>query len=169
VFVLPDHKNRTLVLRRSDFNEAIFPNVTNLNKFKKSPLNPKGGSVPNRAAMKEEQLDLDSEEEDYDESQMGRIIEENIRTERNFIEFVDNLNDDDLEEEYESSQLSDRYRYNVGQESKISSTKVKAIVDLKRKRVQNSKKLDWKDFGLEGWFGGLSPVGEFDSVLERYG
>jgi hypothetical protein len=168
VFVLPDHKDRTLVLRRSDFNEAVFPNVTNLNKFKKSPLNPKGDE-PTRGTVNEEASDLDGAvDEDYDESQMGRIIEENIRTERNFIEFVDNLNDD-LEEEYESSQLSDRYQYSLGQESKISTTKVKAIVDLKRKRIQNSKKIDWKDLGLDGWFGGLSPVvNEFDTTLERW-
>lgn len=39
VFRLPDTKNRTLVLRKSDFTAAVFPNITNVNKFAKSSEN----------------------------------------------------------------------------------------------------------------------------------
>jgi hypothetical protein len=187
IFVLPDHKNKTLIYRRSDFNDAIFPNITNLNKFKKSPLNPNPiAQPPNFGPSKDvvsknhqdyEDFDDDkdrklTEPEEYDEEMMGKIIEENIRTERNFIEFIDNLNED-LEEEYLHGDDLKKYKnqkdnLNLGQESKISQIKVKAVAQLKLKRIQNSKNIDWRDFGLDGWFGGLSPVNnDFDTTIER--
>lgn len=109
VFVLPGIKNETVVLRRSYFDEAVFPNVTTLQILRKIAQQSKWLHSENatrksekiwktdeRFRVKYEQFKQNANDLNEDES--VEIVEENVRTERNFFKFMDTLNvNDDLE------------------------------------------------------------------------
>lgn len=149
VFRLPDNtKNKTLIFRKSDFSVAVFPNITNVNKFKK--MTPsiqqvssskqqlvKGKSEEILEELKHERLIFQKnlngnyEDVDYDENMM-RIVEENVRSEKEFIKFMRDLNED-LDE--------DELRLKFQQQ-----------IQGKKKPVQD----EWEELGLKGWSGTMS-------------
>lgn len=117
VFVLPEStKNRTLVLRRSGFNEAVWPNISPLQRhimhanisqlynlienaeskvLHKQPRRIKA-SVPTIRLVKKRpkgQTRPKAVNADLDEAESVRVVDENVRTERNFLRFMEYLND----------------------------------------------------------------------------
>lgn len=156
VFRLPDKKNRTLVFRKSDFTAAVFPNISNVNKFKKPSANLQMSSSSKRPVkvQSEEQFDelsrdsfifednLHSNIDDYDDN-MKSIVDENVRLEQAFIENMNSLNqdlnDEEIRENYQGLiQASPAKQYN-----RKTSPKTKKM----------SGKNEWEELGLSGWTG----------------
>lgn len=138
VFELPGKTVQRVILRRSDFSAAIFPNITNVNKF---PQNSQTTNLHASASVKRPvkvKSDETSEEikrekylfengfDDYDDS-MRQIVEENVRSERDFIDLMNDLNS------------------NLEREEKIESPP-------KRTRHYDEDK-QWAEVGLSGWSG----------------
>lgn len=152
VFQLPDinNYNRLLVFRKSDFSAAVFPNISNVNKFTKSTENLQVSSSskhPVKAKneelleeLKHERLifenNLNGNVDDYDDN-MKKIVDENVRLEKDFIEKMKSLNrdldDEDLRENYQR----------LTQASPVMSP-----LETKKKEVD-----EWAELGLKGWTG----------------
>ena len=161
VFRLPDKKNRTLVFRKSDFTLAVFPNVTNVNKFNnpdnelqmsssiKHPVKVKNEEYFDE--LKDERLifenNLSNNFDDYDDS-MKDIVDENVRSEKDFIQFMTDLNSD-----LEKEDLKEKY-----QKKQVQSGNQKQNFSGKIQPEQEFKKEDWEEFGLSGWSGSMSAL-----------
>lgn len=141
VFELPGKTAHRLVFRRSDFSSAIYPNVTNVNKFqKKSNHRNLQASSSNRRPVKVKSEETSAEIrrekylfevgfDDHDES-MRKIVEENVRSERDFVSFLNDLNTN-IEQEY-------RERHQQKQEA-----------------VSKEEEDNWAEIGLIGWQGSM--------------
>lgn len=141
VFELPGKTAQRLVFRRSDFSSAIYPNVTNVNKFqKKSNHRNLQASSSNRRPVKVKSEETSAEIrrekylfevgfDDHDES-MRKIVEENVRSERDFVSFVNDLNTN-MEEEYQERQQQ------------------------KQEVVSKEEEDNWAEIGLIGWQGSM--------------
>lgn len=161
VFRLPDSKNRTLVFRKSDFTAAVFPNITNVNKFAKPTeelqMSP-SIKHPVKAVKNEELLDelkherfifennLSNSYDDYDDN-MKQIVDENVRSEKDFIQLMtelnDDLNDEDLREKYH-------------QKLKQPPPDKKQLLGDETKSKKKSEEEEWEELGLSGWSGSMS-------------
>ncbi|KAG5670756.1 hypothetical protein PVAND_000997 [Polypedilum vanderplanki] len=147
VFRLPG-KNRILTFRKSDFSIAIFPNITNINKFSKNNQMLHSSSSTNHHVKTKSEENLDElkherlifqknlngnyDDADYDEN-MKKIVEENGRQEREFIEFLNELNED------------------LNEENLTRNINAQKLTNQVKK---NSKKKDeWEELGLDGWSG----------------
>lgn len=186
VFVLPGVKNETIVLRRSNFDEAVFPNVTDLLIMRKLMAQSKWVQSENtdrksekfwkadeRFRIKYEQFKRNANYLDEDESM--QVVEENVRTERNFFKFMDTLNDvddngidshtedalrpDDNADsdsqrderhlnEYESPLMDVQSKDHIGKYG-LSNSHWNSPTS---KRPINTK-VSWEDLGLHGWTG----------------
>lgn len=180
VFVLPGEKNRTLVLTRNSFDKAVYPNITFGQRYVKDDRHSNKllqlfDSSVNSDKLKESDVDNTIYEfKDLDESESMRIVAENVRTERNFIEFMEKLNENvggpstypgdvsksrTVNKEYEDF-LSPKLKYKF---------EIDYSADLLKPTTQNSLKTanyDWKDLGLDGWIGGLREPGkDFDTIV----
>lgn len=189
VFVLPGDTNQTLVLRRSNFSEAIFPNVTALHMMRKL-------SLASHAYAKEHDYDkklvkfhgkevipkvkLDQFMNgvyELDEAASVRIIEENVRTERNFLQFMEGLNrqneiadetkqvvsvktkDGRALNEYEVL-LQDLHAKAEGSNNQLLLTGETMEKNKATKRPQ-PQNVSWREMGLDGWVGNLNPLYTF--------
>lgn len=146
MFRLPDGKNRTIMFKKSDFSVAVFPNITNVNKFKdKTKIQASSSNRHQVKAKSEEVLDELKQErlifqknlngnlddDDYDEN-MKNILDSNVKAEKDFIKFIRELNEDlDDEELHEKYKQKD---FNKGRNSKN----------------------EWDELGLAGWSGTVS-------------
>lgn len=194
VFVLPvGLHNRTLVLRRSDFEHAIFPNISRLQRqIMSSNISRLYKLIENldKPTWMSEQPDTtteflftidDTHNADLDEAESMKVVEENVRTERNFYKFMHFLNQhhdtdntagsdmkydghDDLLPS--GSAVVGRYtKYKPSQSQieyslQIDYTTAKPIAD---KQLQT---VSWKDLGLDGWMGGIKEPGKgFDNIM----
>lgn len=189
VFVLPGETNQTLVFRRSNFSEAIFPNVTTLQMLrklssasklyanqnlydKKNGKRWKNEEIPN---VKFEQFKKSNY--DLDEAASLKIIEENVRTERNFYKFMEDLNSENQIEDSKRSEKPTRPKesrsfneyelllheiHTTGSEGNDNQLLLTGEFlpshKLKRKRTQH---VSWEDMGLDGWSGSLRPLYTF--------
>ncbi|XP_055611583.1 uncharacterized protein LOC129758142 isoform X2 [Uranotaenia lowii] len=145
VFLVPGNekkKVRKLVYQRSDFLEAEFPNVTSVNKFKRS-LN-RTYDDPIDDDYSEHEFQTFSNINDSEDESMN-IVEENLRTERNFIKFMDDLNED-IERQVQKQILKQVLQ------SKNSFSKRPQLF------TPNTQTVDWGDLGLDGWSGDLKEV-----------
>lgn len=171
VFRLPDNRNRTLVFRKSDFTAAIFPNITNVNKFTKSSENLQvQPSMKHQVKVKNEELleelkheryifenNVNSNFDDYDDN-MKQIVEENVRSEKEFIQLMTDLNEDLNEEDL-------REKYHQRLKSPPSKTvTTKQLKSDKNKSKKRSEDEDWEELGLSGWSG---TVAGFKSELPK--
>ncbi|XP_041764657.1 uncharacterized protein LOC121602973 [Anopheles merus] len=153
VFLLPmEGKNhvRKLIYQRSDFEEAEFPNVTTINKFSERP-NRTGASIvasPGSDMQLEKKI-FDHLDKDTMDDGTRKVVEENVRTERNFIKFMDELNRD-LEEEENRRMLKESMRKSASTAGRTSST-----VLFTPYAYKHTPTIGWDDLGLEGWAGGL--------------
>lgn len=169
VFRLPGSRiNKTVVYRRSDFREAIFPNVTNINKFNQS-FDHLEVSASNQQSLRFQKDDISEElkfekyyfekarsleDSDYDEN-LRKVVEENVRTEKTFISFIDDLNKDLDDEEFRSNQLKLQ-----------SSQKTQKTQNKETTKFKDSD--DWDAFGLAGWSGTMKDVNvNFKTTIER--
>ncbi|XP_049288557.1 uncharacterized protein LOC125766548 [Anopheles funestus] len=164
VFLLPsiDGKNhvRKLIYQRSDFEEAEFPNVTTINKFTGKPNRTGTVTKPGSDMLLEKKIFEHLEKDTMDDG-TRQVIEENVRTERNFIKFMDELNRD-LEEEENRRMLKESLR-----QSMTRSTTTALFTPYTYRSTQT---VGWDDLGLEGWAGGLREIQghRFDHpVLEK--
>lgn len=158
VFRLPDNKNRTLVFRKSDFTAAVFPNITNVNKFRKSSESLQTQpSVKHQVKVKNEELldelkherfifenNLNNNFEDYDDN-MKQIIDENVRTEKDFIKLMNDLNEDLNEED-----IRDGFHQLISSQAKFVD---KNPLNDSSKPSQKSEDDEWEELGLGGWSG----------------
>lgn len=106
VFMLPDQPNKTLILRKSNFARAIFPNITNIQMhIYRSNISKLFELIENIDRIKpklmnddEESVDSTNVNEfygsfvDLDEAESMKIVDENVRTEKNFLKFMQHLN-----------------------------------------------------------------------------
>ncbi|XP_058821537.1 uncharacterized protein LOC131683516 [Topomyia yanbarensis] len=154
VFLLPSGDKKTirkLIYQKSDFLEAEFPNVTSINKFKRSlnySLNEYSDNDSDHIAQEFRTFTKTDDNPDVDNS-MSEIVEENIRTERNFIKFMNDLNKD-LEEELK--------RKIVKHKHPIHGATFKQTTLFTPYTYVNTQTIGWHDLGLEGWIGGLRDV-----------
>lgn len=165
VFRLPDKKNRTLSYRKSDFSSAIFPNITNVNKFTNASEHlESSSSIEHQVRVKNEDLqdelkferfifenNINHDDIDRDED-MKKIVEENVRSEKEFIELMNELNED-LEEEDLRAQYKNKFNKPSAEKSikkPLFGTKVKLDVNKKSEEDQ------WDELGLSGWTGTVS-------------
>lgn len=189
IFVLPGEINQTLVLRRSNFSEAIFPNVAALHILRKLSLASHAYAAQHDYDKKLEKLKKNDEIPqvkldqflkgvyELDEAASLRIIEENVRTERNFLKFMEDLNkhneiaaeskqvvsvktkDGRSLNEYEVL-LQDIHAKAEGSNNQLLLTgeTMEKIKATKRPQQQN---VSWKEMGLDGWVGSLNPLYTF--------
>lgn len=163
VFRLPD--KRSLVFRKSDFSDAIFPNVTNVNKFNRFDNIQASSSSKHLVQIKqddqeelkferyffENNLNNNYDDADYDEN-MKKIVDENVRSEKSFISQLNELNEDLDEEE-----LRDEYKkFNKPKVSKSTQKlgygeKINSYQSKKKPGVEN-----WEELGLFGWEGSMA-------------
>lgn len=167
VFRIPDSRsnfNKTIVYRKSDFREAIFPNVTNVNKFNQT-FDHLETSSSNRHPIRFHKEDVSEElrfekyffesakkfEDEGSNEQLDKIIEENVRTEKTFMAFMDDLNKDLENEDSRENSLKQGY--------------VKPVKPKKKDQFEDSD--DWDALGLDGWSGQMKEVNEFKGAIER--
>ncbi|XP_058116725.1 uncharacterized protein LOC131288402 [Anopheles ziemanni] len=157
VFLLPmDGKNhvRKLIYQRSDFEEAEFPNVTTINKFTGRPNRTAASaamvvtSKPGGDLQLEKKIFEYIDKDTMDEGTL-KVVEENVRTERNFIKFMDDLNRD-LEEEERRRTLKETMR-------KSASVRLPSSL-FTPYTYRSTQTVGWDDLGLEGWAGGLREI-----------
>lgn len=187
IFVLPGEKNRTLVLTRNSFDQAVYPNISTGQRFVKDDHHANRLlQLFDSGAIKDKTKETDAENlifdfKDLDEAESMRIVAENVRTERNFIEFMERLNknghvDSNVVQEKPPPQIHVDVSKAVNKEYEdLVSPKLKYKFEIDysgdslRHTTQNAVKtteLDWKDLGLDGWIGGLREPGKnFDAVV----
>uniref|UniRef100_A0A182NFX8 Bromo domain-containing protein n=1 Tax=Anopheles dirus TaxID=7168 RepID=A0A182NFX8_9DIPT len=164
VFLLPmEGKNhvRKLIYQRSDFEEAEFPNVTTINKFTGKPNRTAAGGGKPGGDMQLEKKIFEHVDKDTMDDGTRKVVEENVRTERNFIKFMDELNRD-LEEE--------EHRRILKESMRKSASRTSATVLFTPYTYRSTQTVGWDDLGLEGWAGGLREIQghRFDHpVLEK--
>ncbi|XP_058453997.1 uncharacterized protein LOC131432003 [Malaya genurostris] len=154
VFLLPSGDKKTikkLIYQKSDFLEAEFPNVTAINKFKRSLNHTLNVYSENNNEHTEQEIRAFTETDDNSDTDnnMSEIVEENIRTERNFIKFMDDLNED-LEEELKRQILKHKHS--------VHGATFKHTTLFTPYTYVNTQTVSWSDLGLEGWSGGLRDV-----------
>lgn len=155
IFRLPDKskKNRTIVLRKSDFTSAVFPNVTNVNKFTSTTRNLEASSSSKHSVkaknedleeLKHERLifenNVSNNYDDYDDSSMKHIVDENVRSEQEFIRLMNDLNEDLNEEDFRQNYQQKLIKKPTG----------------KKSARQKSEEEQWDELGLSGWSGNVA-------------
>lgn len=189
IFVLPaGEKNKTLVLARNNFDKPVYPNISTGQRFVKderqsNKLLQMFDSAGNKDVKESDVDNIIFDLKDLDESESMRIVAENVRTERNFIEFMERLNENGnvggnvLQKNMQLKNPSDIFKtktVNKEYEDLVSpKLKYKFEIDyssdLLRPTTDNSFKttdIDWKDLGLDGWIGGLREPGkDFDTIV----
>lgn len=161
VFKIPDGRNRTLILKNSDFKMPIYPNITNINKFNKNVIKPTPSNQHQVKVKSEEILDelwheklifqrnLDEDSDDFENDNMRKILEENLKSEKDFTKFLNELNED------------------------LEYKKVRKPKQIKNKNVKNNLKKqtptddEWSAFGLEGWSGLMTSSKDESTIRGR--
>lgn len=200
VFVIPDENNRTIIFKRSDFRQAIFPNITTINKFRnkfnltislttgKDDNQNSGDDYELFSNLRPEKLIKKTEDySDFDE-EMLRIVAENVRTERNFIKKMEEINSGSVDGQHESFTTNPKTVV-IPRETSVKPKSVKTKKSFRldtsyagsRKIGQfvspdslkvsyrpHSSDDDWDSLGLEGWSGGLREVKGELNIHERY-
>lgn len=187
IFVLPGEQNRTLVLTRNNFDKAVYPNISTGQRFVKDDRHSNKllqlfDSNTHKDKLKKSDVADNTifDLKDLDESESMRIVAENVRTERNFIEFMERLNEnanlgggDVIPKKValnnpKTKQVNREYEDLVSPKLKYKF-EIDYSADLLKPTTQNSLKtteLDWKDLGLDGWMGGLREPGkDFDKII----
>lgn len=102
-FVLPDKRNKTIVFHQRDFTQMKYPRISEVGRMEGpvfyKPLN--ATVFRDESAPLAERLTVRQEGEE--EAEMNRIVEENVRTERNFIQFMEDLNEKEKRPKTEKS------------------------------------------------------------------
>ena len=205
VFVLPDGQNqhnKTVVFRKSNFNEAVFPNVTSLqrqltksnisklitlieNIDKIAPILLNTFNVNNKQHLKNKKqhsYNNHATKGDLDEAESLRIVDENVRTERNFLRFMQELNGEadtnyvnnyyqwpngvstiqnyDEYDNLASTDINIRNGPHYRPSSQIDYTLAFDYTTTPRPQSTTTVAVNWKDLGLDGWTGGIKEPGK---------
>lgn len=186
MFILPGGSiNNTIILRKSDFTMPTYPNVTGLRRYQTNlkrsnfyvNVSPHKQPEPEVSQIRHEDLtpsilaEFKSSGTNYGEPESVKIVAENVRTERNFVKFMDDLNNqnaitvtDSSDPKFsklpqserlirnkkvsKSKQIINQYEFEYDEEEQIPKPKV---------NEQKSKdEVGWSEFGLDGWTGGLT-------------
>lgn len=190
VFVLPDTtKNRTVVLRKSNFSPAIFPNISILDKriqWHSSTLKavppthlPAESKRIQRSRLPPDDSNVESVASTEDEQY---VVAENVRTEKNFFKFMDKLNNgrisNDVQEQPSAvalHQIHGDLSYEIDDVLpngyRFPLEKPGDSFYQRQKYPKRSTRISWKELGLNGWSGRLSKPGihyrkgkRFDSI-----
>lgn len=188
MFILPgDHNNRTLVYRRSNFSEPIFPDIVPLKQLRK--LSFASHQIAHQELYYDKKADKyvnDIPKVKYEQFKGGvydleeaaslKVIEENVRTERNFLEFMEDLKrDQENKVESEGRQLTrvsakdndglNEYEVvlrNIHAAAVNGSTEKKQALltgetraEVKEFNRRRTTGVSWQEFGLDGWLGNL--------------
>lgn len=195
VFVLPNALNQTIILRRSNFSDISFPNTTKIQKLQNLLKSSKFAHLfPSHDELTAKQLALDqrfftkyqqfmSSENDLREAESIRIIEENVRTEKNFFKFMNKLNEDDIDhhgvsiedsDEHHRPKINHQHRHHhesTDYPSLIRNIHTKAKTNIGGYALAKDyihkppivswssttqKPISWADFGLHGWVGKIN-------------
>lgn len=183
VFIIPgEHSNRTVAYRRSDFVYTAFPNTTILQHFHKmlreSSFKPYIDAIDDQQMAK--QLHVNNRRflanykefiaDHSDESNSLNAIEENVRTEKNFFKFMDEINGNDryarshmdgVADEYQKRLTTTDYRSLI---QELHSTDHVGNFALKNEKTfeqrtglsKSSDQVSWDDLGLHGWSGKIA-------------
>lgn len=197
VFVLPDASNQTLTFRRSNFSDISFPNTSTQKILQNILKSSKFAHLfPSHDERLSKQLALDqrfftkyqqfmsTDMSDLHEAESLRIVEENVRTEKNFFKYMDKLNgaiDNDAIKTEQST--AHQHRPSIDQQHstdyptlirQIHAKKNIANYALARDNVRDNvlardhvraqlqawpttkKSISWDDFGLPGWVGPIN-------------
>lgn len=152
IFILPDKNNRTVVLRKNDFLEIDYPNISHINKFRK--MQKEFYDKKNENEMKEKLMEnMYSDESD---SKSMEMVAENMRTERNFYKWVEDYNND---VEGFTNRPSNKFQSRKSDED-YELYDDYGTTDEEKDTSEQDDKVRWDDFGLKGWTGGLKKVRE---------
>lgn len=184
VFVLPG-ANRTTAFRRSNFSDVSYPNTTSLQALQKflnsaqfAHLFPspddrfsKQLALNERFFAKYQQFMESKSENDLHEAESLKIIQENVRTEKNFYKFMDKLND---EHSGEDGSVDDQSERTVLIKPRPKPTDYSTLIrnihakdhvgnfELNNDHIQtkvvwpSNENPSWDDFGLHGWVGKMN-------------
>lgn len=189
VFVLPGVRNETVVLRRSNFDEAIYPNVTTLQILRKIAVQSKWlqSEAADRKSEKfwknDERFRIKYEQFKHnanDLDEIDRVVEENVRTERNFFKFMDTLNVNEVDgngidssTETTSTPSDDTMDSESQREERRLNEYQSLLMDVHSKdhigkyglghghwdaptsKRPSNAKVSWEDLGLHGWKGAI--------------
>lgn len=180
IFVLPDAtKNRTVVLRKSNFSPATFPNISILDKriqshsstFKSLPQSQLLPAESKRIQRSKLLLDDSSSvENDASTEDEQNVVAENVRTEKNFFKFMDRLNNgrlsNDVEDQPTAAALQQIQGDHLYEIDDVLPSGYRFPLENpgdsfyhRQKYPKRSTKISWKDLGLNGWSGRLSKPG----------
>lgn len=166
IFILPDKSNLTLVIRKNDFLEIDYPNISHINKFKKMKKD-----FFNKKQENEMQEKL-MENLYSDDSESMEMVDENMRTERNFYKWVEDYNNDvesftkrpNKKKSFQNRKSEEDYELYDDEYNDDYET-----VSEEKEKSEEGDSVLWDDFGLKGWTGGLKKVREeYKTDIERY-
>lgn len=182
VFLIPgQHTNRTVAYRRSDFVYTAFPNTTILQHFHKmlreSSFKPYVDAIDDQQMTK--QLHVNNRRflakykeflaDHSDELHSLNAIEENVRTEKNFFKFMDEINGNDRYPRH-VNRIADELQKHFT----VTTTDYRALIQelhstdshvgnfaLKNEssfeeRAEVNDEVSWDDLGLHGWSGKIA-------------
>lgn len=159
IFILPDKNNRTVVLRKNDFLEIDYPNISHINKFRKMQKD-----FFNKNEMQEKLM----ENKFSDDSDSMEMVAENMRTERNFYKWVEDYNND-VDADTFTNRPNSKFQNRKSEEDYELYDDYGTISEEEKTKSEEDDKVQWDDFGLKGWSGGLKKVREEYKIdIERY-
>lgn len=153
IFILPDKNNRTIVLRKNDFLEIDYPNISHINKFRKMQKDFYNKKDENE--MKEKLIE--NMYSDDSDSKSMEMVAENMRTERNFYKWVEDYNND---VESFTNRPSKKFQSRKSDEDYELYDDDYETSDEEKETSEENDRVRWDDFGLKGWTGGLKKVRE---------
>lgn len=175
IFVIPDEQsNRTVAYRRSDFASTTFPNTTLLQHFHKmlreSSFKPYIDALDEQEMTKQIHVtnrrflakynDFLSDRSD----ELGSLdaIHENVRTEKNFFKFMDEINGENERAEKQSPLITTTdYRSLIKElhsTDHIGNFALAASEQLEHRAQlldEKDSETTWEDLGLDGWTGNI--------------
>lgn len=153
IFQLPTsnyHETKSLVLRRSDFGPAIYPNVTELREYRAKfgqfqSATPKW-DADDRHGLSAQLVNFKSSNPNLEDTVVQKVVEDNVKSERDFADFVADLN-------------RNQERFSAINPTASASRRNSWKSRIKKK--QQKQRVDWDSLGLPGWAGGLTDVDYF--------
>lgn len=179
IFDLSNDQNDTVYFHRTDFTEAVFPNVSTLQKLRKimidSKLMPENDKDRRESRLIDEKFLFNFEKFknssiSSDESDDMKVVEENVRTEKNFFKFMDDLNSLKINSNSNETASNEgkslpfyehQHVYPLGQGNNWQLSDSQWNIRTTRRPIP--KKIAWSDLGLHGWRGEILPPKNADN------
>lgn len=170
IFILPEFAyNRTIKLHRSDFLTATYPNISYGKRIYKKNSFGIHFDVFDKHSMSFEEIEMlnniqsqkifQNDFNNFEFDQYSNVINENLRTERNFVRMMVEVNN--YPETFTEKSLK---KSNVENEKHLKNSNYKYSFQQSNNHKDN---VDWNSLGLEGWSGGLSEGKPKDNRLKE--